>query len=196
MKRIGLLPFYIFTLMLLVACEADQEYSTWPCRFSCNNQIHQDATLATALDPNSRGVFCMITENTRAGVKYLCFKNSDGLESQVPESAEEVEARFILGLNNGIIVGYQTLNTDGAYGGFIGYDVQCPNCVRRENNTVNPTYRIVMASTGIATCSKCGKKYDMNNGGIVLNGEKGDSGLEKYVANTTGAWGIVSVFRR
>ena len=100
------------------------------------------------------------------------------------------------GLTHWIFLVYLSLNAYDHYGGIVGYDVQRPNFVRRENNTVNPTYRIVMASTGIATCSKCGKKYDMNNGGIVLNGEKGDSGLEKYVANTTGAWGIVSVFRR
>ena len=186
----------LFTLHLFTSCEADQEYSTWPCRFSYNNQVHQDETLATALEKNSRGVFCLITESTRAGVKYLNFRNSDGLETQKSESEEEVQARFILGLNNGIIVGFQTLNSDGAYGGFVGYDVQCPNCVRRENNTLNPNYRVSMASTGIATCSKCGKKYDMNNGGIVLNGEKGDTGLEKYVANTTGPFGVVSVFRR
>ena len=126
-----LLP--IICYLLLTSCEADQEYSAWPCRFSYNNLIHQDATLATALDKNSRGVFCMITESTRAGAKYLNFQNSDGLSTSKVESEEEVQARFVLGLNNG---------------------------------------------------------------GIVLNGEKGDSGLEKYVANTTGSFGVVSVFRR
>ena len=194
-----LLAFGIWLLAvscLLVGCDADEEYSTHACRFSYNNMIHNDATLASAMDENSRGTFCLISENTRSGVRYLVFENSAGLKSEKVETAEEVEAKFILGLNNGIIVGFQTLNSDGAYGGFVGYDVQCPNCVRRENNTLNPNYRVSMASTGIATCPKCGKKYDMNNGGIVLNGEKGDTGLEKYVANTTGPFGVVSVFRR
>ena len=118
------------------------------------------------------------------------------MTSEQIETAEEVEAKFILGLNNGIIVGFQTLNTDGVSGGFVAYDVQCPNCVERENNTINPNYRVSMASSGIATCSKCGKKYDMNNGGIIQNGEEGDRGLDKYVANTTGPLGVVSVFRR
>ena len=182
---------------LLAACSADEEYSTHPCRFSYNNMIHNDATLASAMDAYSRGVFCLISETTRAGVRYLLFENSAGIKSEpVMETAEEVEAKFILGLNNGIIVGFQTLNTDGPYGGFVGYDVQCPNCVRRENNTVNPNYRVTMESSGVATCSKCGKKYDMNNGGIVQNGEEGDTGLDKYVASTTGPFGLVSVFRR
>jgi hypothetical protein len=158
--------------------------------------IHNDVTLASAMDANSRGIFCLITEYTRAGVRYLSFENSVGMKSEKVETAEEVEAKFILGLNNGIIVGFQTLNTEGTTGGFVGYDVQCPNCVRRENNTVNPNYRVNMESSGIATCTKCGKKYDMNNGGIIQNGEEGDRGLDKYVASTTGPLGVVSVFRR
>ena len=42
---------------------------------------------------------------------------------------------FMLGINNGIIVGFQVLNTQ-PNGGFVAYDVQCPNCVRKENNTI------------------------------------------------------------
>lgn len=181
---------------LLVSCKADDEYSSHACRFSYDNMIHNDATLASALDANSRGIFCLISENTRSGRRYIVFENNAGLKSEQPETAAEVEAKFILGLNNGIIVGFQTLNTDGVNGGFMAYDVQCPNCVRRENNSINPNYRVTMETSGIATCSKCSKKYDMNNGGIILNGEEGDSGLDKYVASTTGPFGVVSVFRR
>ena len=188
--------FWAFSFWLLTSCKADEEYSTHACRFSYNNMIHNDATLASAMNNSSRGVFCLISENTRAGVRYLDFENNLGQTSKQQETAEEVEAKFILGLNNGIIVGFQTLNTDGVNGGFVGYDVQCPNCVRRENNTVNPNYRVTMESSGIATCGKCGKKYDMNNGGIVQNGEEDDRGLDKYVASTTGPFGVVSVFRR
>ena len=186
-----------FSCWLLTSCKADDEYSTHACRFSYDNSKHLDKVLASALEANSRGVFCLISEYTRAGVRYIVFENNLGMEpSQQIETAEEVEAKFILGLNNGIIVGFQTLNTEGASGGFVGYDVQCPNCVRRENNTINPNYRVAMENSGIATCSKCGKKYDMNNGGIILNGEEGDRGLDKYVASTTGPLGVVSVFRR
>ena len=194
-----LLAFGIWLLAvscLLVGCEADEEYSTHACRFSYNNMIHNDATLASAMDEHSRGVFCLISENTRSGVRYLVFENSAGLKSEKVETAEEVEAKFILGLNNGIIVGFQTLNTEGTSRGFVAYDVQCPNCVNRTNNTANPNFRVTMESSGIATCSKCGKKYDMNNGGIILNGEEGDRGLDKYVASTTGPNGVISVFRR
>lgn len=177
----------------LSSCDkAEEEYSTWPCRFSYDNGVHNDEVLASAIGA-TRGVFCLITESTQKSIKYLNFQSNNGKTSGQPETAEEVQARFILGLNNGIIVGFQTLNTE-PYEGFVGYDVQCPNCVRRENNTINPNYRVKMDEKGIATCPKCGKMYDMNNNGIVTNGEEGDTGLQKYVAMTDRQH--VSVFRR
>lgn len=185
--------------LLAVSCwlsscgKAEEEYSTWPCRFAYDNMIHNDEVLDLAIKVGSPGTFCLITESSQGGRKYLNFLCSNGKSSKQPESAEEVQAKFILGLNNGIIVGFQTLNQE-PYGGFVGYDVQCPNCVRRENNTVNPNYRITMNENGIATCSKCGREYDLNNGGLLRNGQEGDTGLQKYVAITDGQH--VSVFRR
>jgi hypothetical protein len=84
-----------------------------------------------------------------------------------------------------------------AYGNaiFVAYDVQCPNCVRQYNNTLSPNYRVVMTDKGIATCSKCGRRYDMNSGGVLQNGQQGDTGLEKYAASTSGPYSHLSVFR-
>ena len=191
----------VLMAITLTACSSDSEFSTWPCRFSYNNQIHNDATLASAMNSNSRGVFCKISQSTAAGVFYFNFESSDGVtKSSQPMTAEEKQewqrGGIILGINNGIIVGYQTLITDGPFGGFIAYDVQCPNCVRRENNTVNPNYRVSTDSQGIATCPKCGKRYDMNNGGIITNGVENDTGLEKYIAVTMGPLSVLSVMRR
>jgi len=182
--------------LLLVGCQAEQEFSTWPCRFSYDNSLYLDPVLSSATNNGSRGVFCQISEESRGGVKYLVFTSSNGETSRQKETALELQANYVIGINNGIIVGFQTLITDGVYGGFIGYDVQCPNCVRSNNNYINPTYPVRMASSGIATCSKCGRKYDMNNGGIIQNGSEGDTGLEKYVATTTGPDGYINVFRR
>ena len=173
--------------LALVGCQAEGEYSTWPCRFGYDNAIHQDATLATAMNVASRGVFCKITES---GVYYL-FQNNQNMTSQKPKTEQERLANQVLGLNNGIIVGFQNLN-QSPNGGFVAYDVQCPNCVRRENNTLNPKFAVALSNTGIATCGKCGKKYDLNNGGIVQNGEQGDVGLAKYLATTTGPFGYLS----
>jgi uncharacterized Zn-finger protein len=150
--------------------------------------VHQDPTLATAMNAMSRGVFCKISEN---GVNFT-FQNNQKMSSQQPKTEEERRANYILGVNNGIIVGYQTFNTM-PNGGFVAYDAQCPNCVRKENNYVNPKFPLSMSTSGIATCGKCGKKYDMNNSGIIQNGEEGDVGLEKYLASSTEPLGYLSV---
>ena len=178
----------LLAALMLTGCQAEGEYSTWPCRFGYDNSIHQDPALATAMNANSRGVFCRIRED---GLYYV-FQNNQNITSRQPKSEMEKLANQILGLNNGIIVGFQTFN-ETPNGGFVGYDVQCPNCVRRENNTLNPKFAVSVGSDGIAKCSKCGKKYDLNNGGIIQNGEEGDVGLQKYLATTTGPLGYVFV---
>ncbi len=188
MKNICYLFFIVCFLSLLTSCNAENEYSTWGCRFDYDNLLHQDQTLATAMDINSRGVFCKISDS---GANYV-FQNNQNMSSQKPKSEQERRSNYLLGIHNGIIVGFQTMNT-APNGGFVAYDGQCPNCVRQSNNYLNPKYPLSMSTSGIASCSKCGKEYDMNNGGIIQNGEKGDVGLEKYLASTTGPQGNLSV---
>ena len=175
------------SLFTLTSCKAEGEYSTWPCRFDYDNMIHQDPTLMTAMNVDSRGVFCKIWES---GVNYA-FQNNQNMHSEQPKTEEERRMNYVLGVNNGIIVGFQTFNTS-PNGGFVAYDAQCPNCVRKTNNYLNPKFPLSMTTSGIASCGKCGKKYDMNNGGIVQNGDEGDVGLEKYLSSTTGPLGRLS----
>ncbi len=192
MKKNGSLLLGII-LVIMGCSKAENEYSTWPCRFAYDNSRHVDPVLGAAINEGARGVFCIITQDTRKGAKWLTFQLADGMQSEQMETAIEQQANFILGINNGIIVGFQTFVT-APNGGFVGYDIQCPNCARNENNLVNPNYRVTVSSSGIATCSKCKKTYDLNNGGIIQNGVQGDTGLEKYVAVTDGQH--ISVFRR
>ncbi len=190
MKQKGIL--LLGAILVLMGCsKAENEYSLWPCRFSYDNGMHQDGSLGAAL--GGKGMFCIITQDTRKGAKYLTFQLPDSEPTTQIETALEQQANFILGINNGIIVGFQTMVTE-PNGGFVGYDIQCPNCARNENNLVNPNYRVTVSSSGIATCSKCKKTYDLNNGGIIQNGVQGDTGLEKYLAVTDGSH--ISVFRR
>ena len=127
------------------------------------------------------------------GGLVLHFQSNQGSDA-THQTVTEMErmSNYILGLNNGIIIGFQTMNTQ-PNGGFVAYDAQCPNCVRRENNYLNPKFQLSMSTSGIATCGTCGKKYDMNNNGIIQNGEEGDVGLQKYLATTTGPNGFLSV---
>ena len=195
-KRLSHFILLTFYLLLLSSCEAEQEYSTWPCRFAYDNSRHLDATLASCMDVNVPGMFCLITESVQGGVKYLNFKSNYNATSSQVETEDEKRAEYILGLNNGIIVGFQNAVLDDfGRAVFVAYDVQCPNCVRQSGNTLSPNFGVSMSDKGIATCGKCGRKYDMNNGGILQNGQKGDTGLEKYAASTFGPFEQLSVFR-
>lgn len=185
----------MIAMFLLLACNADNEYSSQPCYFAYQNSNYLDETLATAMNPQSRGVFCQISESRSSGVTYLNFKNNQGLTSQKKETALEQQTAYVIGLNNGIIVGFQTLN-DTPNGGFAAYDLQCPNCVRRHSSYTNPKYRLTMLTSGIATCSSCGKHYDMNNRGVIQDGEADDVNLTQYVATTTGPFGYLLVHNR
>lgn len=184
------------TSLLTAACSTDAEYSAWPCRFLYDNAVHLDQTLATAMNAQSRGIFCRISETSIQGVRHLSFANSDGLESTQRETAAESQTHYVLGLCNAIIVGYQTLN-ESPNGGFIAYDAQCPNCVRAGNANGSSKYMVSINQQGMATCPNCRRQYMLNNRGIVVNGEKGDRKLEVYgMATTTGPFGFISVFSK
>ena len=177
-------------IILLVGCEAENEFTSWRCRFIYDNSLHLDLTLASAANPSISGIFCKITEESQGGTKYLVFENNQGATSRQQETAQDLRSNLRLGLNNGIIIGVQN------FGGFTAYDLQCPNCVRRENNTINPNYQLILdkKGSGIVSFSKCGNRYDMNSGGVVVEGKEGDKGLERYRnAKTSGPNGTITV---
>lgn len=189
----ALLP--VFALLLLSACNAESEFSSSPCYFAFQNGTFLDQTLASAMNPNSRGVFCQISESMSSGISYVNFMNNQGLSSQQKETVLEQRTSYVIGINNGIIVGFQALN-ETPNGGFTAYDLQCPNCTRKHNSYTNPRYRLTMDAAGTATCTNCNKHYNMNNRGIILDGEEGDVNLTQYVATTTGPLGYLLVHNR
>ncbi len=185
-------------VVILSSCKTDNMYTTWPCRFAYNNAEHLDATLNTALDINTPGIFCLITEGMKGQQKCLFFSNNYGLSSYQPETYLEQDAKYVLGLNNGIIVGHaNALYNDFGNCQFVAYDQQCPNCVDATGDKINPVFRVIMSQSGIATCSKCGRKYNLNNGGIIMNAEsENEKSLQRYrQASTTGPNGHIAVFR-
>lgn len=182
--------FLTSSLFLLTSCGAEQEYSSWSCHFIFNNGTYLDQTLGAAINPTITGIFCKVTEQSRGGTRYLIFENNQGASSQHQMMAEELQQNLRIGQNNGIIVGVQNFD------GFAAYDLQCPNCARRENNYATPYYPVTLdkKGSGIVTCSTCGDQYDLNNGGLLVKGQEGDKGLERYRnARTEGPTGRVVV---
>lgn len=173
--------------------EAEDEFTNEPCFLVFDNSVHQNATLASAMDVMSPGVFCRISTTERSGVTYFLFENNHGQQSE-PDIANAIDQQrtFRLGRHNGIIVGYG--NADITAPVFCAYDDQCPNCY---TGTGLVDRSLDMSDSGIASCPNCHCAYDMNNGGIISAGspdrEDGDRLTRYRNARTTGAYGVLSV---
>ena len=183
--RLLLVSFVSVFVSLLAACSADGfTYSDFPCFLNFDNFIHQDATLATSMDANVPGTFCLITcDETK---HQFHFANNKGLTSPpVPFAGNDMRSHRI-GMNGALIVGFGTMS-----GVFHAYDRECPNCY--DPNAVPSKSRpLKMDELGYATCATCKLKYDMNSGGnCVSEGRK--KPMTSYRASTTGPFGTLSI---
>ena len=176
-------------LAVLTSCgDSENEYTTKTCYFIFDNSVHNDATLASAMNPSAPGIFCQVTMAMRSGATYYDFANNAGTSSSTIQNAVDTKRTLSLGYNNGIIVGYGALDIPAS---FYAYDRECPNCFN-PNAIPMRSAPLAMTSNGIATCAKCHRKYDMNNNGFITDGEKGKR-LTRYRATTTGPFGVLVV---
>lgn len=180
-------------LLIAVACSSDDyTYSSYHCNLLINNATHNDATLATAKNMASPGVFCKISYNNSK--KAYIFTNNQGQTSSTPISQDE-QTRLAngsrVGLNNGLIVGYGNLSSTDT-GGYTLYafDAECPNCF--DFNAIPlRSYPLTMTTAGIAKCTHCNREYNMNTGGNCINNT--GKGLTTYRAASSGALGTLTV---
>lgn len=179
-------------LLFTVACSGDDyTYSSYHCNLVINNAIHNDATLASAMNMMSPGVFCKITYNNSK--KAYVFTNNQGQSTSKPLYQDE-QTRLAngsrVGLNNGLIVGYGSLSsTDSGYT-FYAFDAECPNCF--DFNAIPlRSYPLTMTTAGIAECANCKRQYNMNTGGNCINNT--GKGLTTYRAATSGTNGTLTV---
>ncbi len=178
--------YIIAVLTLFTACgDTEYEFSKYPAFFIFENNAGRSQALASAMNPMSPGIFCRITTS---GANYYSFTSNQGLSDKAVKTAIDQNRTVKLGVYNetGIIVGYGNLNSPAT---FYAYDSQCPNCYK---NTSLPRYSLTMNTDGTADCGSCHRKYDMNNGGLVIDGDQGDK-LIRYHATTTGPQGVLQV---
>ena len=174
---------------LLTGCgDAQNEFSSAPCYVQVDNSKHQDATLASAMNPSSPGVFCIVSRQSKAGAAYFAFSNNVGQSSTSIYNAIDKRLTLVFGLNNGVIVGYGNLSSPAV---FYAYDVECPNCFNFDKIPLR-SYPLQMKPSGLAECTTCHRFYDMNNDGNVAQGEGGKA-LTRYIASTTGPYGVLMV---
>lgn len=181
--------FLLLLPLLLASCgDTENEYSSTQVYLVIDNATHQDATLASAMNPNSPGIFCKVWLTSRAGARYFSFRNNQGNTSESIFNGIDQRRTYVCGYNNGLIVGYGNLDLPAI---FYSYDAECPNCFSPDQIPVK-SYPLGMTTDGMATCAKCGRKYNLNTGGNVVSGDSGKK-LTRYRGATTGALGVLSV---
>ena len=103
-------------------------------------------------------------------------------------NAKDEKRPQVVGQNDCIIVGYSMLESTAV---FYAFDAECPNCFMSDQMDFR-SYRLQMSSSHIASCNACRRKYDLGNGGMIIEGENGKK-LIRYRAATTGPYGVLSV---
>ncbi len=187
-KSISMVGCLLFAMLGLCTCgNTEYEFSNKPCYFIFDNSTHNDPTLAAAMTPYS-GTFVAVTLTFHSGARFFKFNSNQGTSSESKLDGIDTRRSLILGMNEGLIVGYGVL-TDPVT--FYAYDRECPNCFSPEEMPLR-SYPLQISNTGLATCNTCKRKYDMNNGGILAEGEKGNK-MIRYRAFSTGPYGILTV---
>lgn len=118
----------------------------------------------------SMGQWCTIIAT---GNQFI-FSNPQGSTSRNMTAADTYKG-FYMGLS-GFIVGLPSIPELGYdYSIVTCYDLACRNCY--EEDCV--TKRLTLNTDGTASCSKCNRIYNLNNQGIVAQGDAGKS-LYRY----------------
>ena len=190
MKKV--FPSIIVLLVLLLFSCGDKEYEDSHVFFTFHNDTHQDPVLASAMNPMSPGVFCIIRYAYVNGRHSFSFENNQGLKSGSPVWFDGIDQRLEswkhVGKNNGLVVGYGNLDSPAP---FYAYDLQCPNCYG-QHVLPQRSCELKISSNGLAVCSRCGRRYSLNTGGNIVAGEGGRK-LTRYHASTTGPYGVLGV---
>ena len=182
------LLFIGLSALLWAACgHVENEFSNERIFFVFDNSLHHNDALAEAMVPNS-GIFCTIHQQMQGGVNQYVCHNTAGRTTATPLSAVDLQRTHMLGLNNGLIVGYGNLNDPPT---FYAYDRECPNCFNPQTIPLR-SRPLRLEAGGLATCDVCHRQYSLNNNGLIVQGEKGKK-LTRYRANTTGPYGVLSV---
>ena len=191
-------PLLLATLLplanaLLNSCgKVENEFSDRRAYFIFDNQVQNNAVLASAMTPHSN-VFVTVSMQTRYSgqnsyVEFNFVAGGGGAQQASKATAVDQNRGVVLGINNGLILGYGLLSDPPV---FYAYDLQCPNCY---SSTAVPrrSYPLTVQANGFATCANCRRKYNLSTGGNVAEGAQGNK-LIRYRASTTGPYGLLVV---
>lgn len=173
---------FIICIFMLSSCSIDFEYgSPFPCFFCFDNSIHLNELMASALTPYSN-TFVRVRKKVSGKVNY-CILDTNSKSEDVPITTEKENfARYALGGNECIIIGYSTLNERP-----VAYDGMCRYCYESSGRYITLNWH----SETSVICDKCHKIYN-----LLMNGISDDDTPTKlwpYHISAPSPFGIVSI---
>ena len=167
-------------LLLLSACEVDNQFSSTYCNFMFQASLYPTSALTNAI-ASSGGNFCIVKAVQEKGVWHLKLTPNQGsweasdldLVMNTAIGNEKLSYNS-MGAGKGLIIGYSN-----AFG-LKAFDLQCPNCLEEYGM---PKYELHWTDNGrYLECAKCKRVYNQDNddGYIVRNGHDGDKMLIQY----------------
>ena len=152
MKNKILFAVTSIVLALFTSCSDNDSsrYSHYPASFSFNSSIHP---YYIATNP---GEFITITRSGATAYKVEWAKG----ELTVQLSQQDIMLGGPYYGLGGLIIGIPAAGD----GNIIACDLACPHCERAEKKLT------IIHSHGHAHCNKCGSTFDLNSGGIPIEG--------------------------
>ncbi len=148
--------FIITAILALAACNDDSNSSGYPVSFNC------DATIYPYNIVQGYGQYITVTRS-KNGTAYKVTYNEGREQKELTVNLSAIQLQtgvFHYGLG-GLIIG-----TPSAFdGNKWAFDLACPNCDSRNRKLT------IEESIGHAHCTTCGCKYDLNSGGIPIEGK-------------------------
>ena len=184
---LGIMLASIVAAFSLSSCDSENEYNiNYECFFSFDTQLHNTSLLLNALNPLAPGIFAQVSYGLNNGVRTISVELNDGKHTELTPitTARENYTTWVLGTNSALIIGFSSLGN-----GLYAFDRQCPNCIASYNLY---KYPLTWTNNGQwVECKSCKRKYDLNNSGFIVEGDKG-SKLIRYKANYDGT--MLTVF--
>ena len=159
---------WVFFSLLLSCSQAERLYDTYPVRFVVQN-TNTNEVLNAAL--TGMGEFCTMV-NKGTSMEYTNLKTTRYVTFT---SREQNYGYFNFGRSNGFVVGHTSMISSRFPDQVVCYDIACPNCY----SDLNVTRNVGLLSGSRAQCSSCQRTYDLNELGMVVQGEPGRS-LYRY----------------
>ncbi len=173
---------------VFTACSSDDDnlyYTGSKASFSYS-PVENSPLLMRAL--RNSGEFAIFLNTVYNGSMRFVISNAQGTEETIQGTSVDYYKSMYFGISNGFIIGMPTLPEVGAdIVSPVCFDVVCPNCY--DNYSI--CKRLSLREGGFAFCSSCVRTYNLNNYGIVSDGDGGRS-LFRY--HITAAGSTMSIY--